>query len=593
MQRILSFLLSILTFLFAFLSCGGGYEATPGEIFSSPFYGESETAERLTALFNGVYALFGGSDTEHTLVYRFGNEATYFDWMAKKLVWTGDEAYLTELKNKMIAYPQTDSGYFWSWETSTYWPTGRGNMHYDGLFNFITAAYEIICWENAADFLFAKDTDTCGNDTALDASAGKTVYEKCALAMEYALQTLGGASGIITITENSVYLADGVRRFDINDRGENVWNNTGLEGSASSNYWDNFCFGHIDAYETMLFYNAVNAMAGMERMLGNTEKAKEYEKLSAKIHTAFDTMFWDEAKGRYIGCIDINGIRHDLGFTFLNVQALAAGLGDRAKADKIFSWINGERIIAGETSTGADITDYTAFINHIAGENAVKESYRFIPRSATVSVESQKTANGYWWESLEGGIRAEKNGNAAYGIHLENGGYIFWTVYYELAAYARFGYTDKLLSRVNDLKNVYDFNGFDSDLGGWAEGLTGEFPENGIVSRVYISDILGFTAANGALHLRPALPDGCEKLGTQRLFYAGNLFTAEITKNKATLSGSEEIKAFELILDGISSASAEFLDQNGSTLAAFHASGRENVNIPVNAAGAYTVIISY
>lgn len=597
MQKILSILLAILTFLFPFLSCGCGYEAIPGEEFTSPFFGEGEGADELTKLFNGVYALFGGSDEKHCLVYRFGSEATYFDWMAKKLVWTGDEAYLAELKALMTAYPQTDNGYLWSWGTSTWWPTGKGDMHYDGLFNFITAAYEIVNWENSTDFLFVKDTDTLGDDKALDASEGRTIYDKCALVMDYALNTLGGKDGLITIEEDSVLLADGVTRFDINDKGEPVWDNTGLENSASSNYWDNFCFGHIDAYETILFFNAVKAMAGIEKSLGNAEKAAEYAALTEKIYDTFDKIFWDDAKGRYIGCIDVNGGRHDLGFTFLNCMALEAGLGDKEKADRIFSWLNGERIVEGDTSTGEDIRDYTAFINHIAGKNTVREAYRFIDRSSTVSVESQQTEAGYWWESLEGGIRAEKGGNAEYGLHLENGGYIFWTVYYELAAYARFGYTDDLVSRVKELKKVYDFNGFSSDLGDWAEGLTGEFPENGIVSRVYISDILGFTAQPGALGVSPALPEGFTKLGTERLYYGGDLFRAEVTPGTIVLMSEEEIIPLDILLckDGVAAAQLRLSDKDGGVLfnETYTAGENGEILIPVGTPGVYSIEISY
>ena len=35
---------------------------------------------------------------------------------------------------------------------------------------------------------------------------GKTVYEKCALAMRYAANELGGKEGLITLTEKSAFL---------------------------------------------------------------------------------------------------------------------------------------------------------------------------------------------------------------------------------------------------------------------------------------------------------------------------------------------------------------------------------------------------
>ena len=116
-------------------------------------------------------------DGTNALVQRFGNEGTYFEWMADKMMWTADEGYKQELKEKIRNYPQTDNGYFWSWGDSTYWPTGDGSMHYDGIFRYIAAVYDIVRWENSLDVLSLCDDNTVGEDTALDASNGKTVYD--------------------------------------------------------------------------------------------------------------------------------------------------------------------------------------------------------------------------------------------------------------------------------------------------------------------------------------------------------------------------------------------------------------------------------
>ena len=36
-------------------------------------------------------------------------------------------------------------------------------------------------------------------------------------------------------------------------------------------------------------------------------------------------MFWNEDRGRFVACIDIDGAAHDYGFTFLNLEAIYYG----------------------------------------------------------------------------------------------------------------------------------------------------------------------------------------------------------------------------------------------------------------------------
>ena len=566
LKKIISWILIHIVALYA--SCiGVPFGHTAGESYTSPFSTSSKDADskEIVRMFNGVCNLFG-TDEDTSLVYRFGNESVYFGWMAKKAMWTSDASFKDELKQKITSYPQTDNGYLWSWSTSTYWPTGIGNMHYDGLFQYINAVCEIISWENSVDFLYCIDEDTYGSDSSVDASKGRSVYDKCAAAMDYSLNLLDGSSGVITITEKSVYLADNETRFDINEKGENIWNNTGRYDSSSSNYWDNFCFGNTDAYETVLFYEAVNSMCTIEKALGHDEKASEYEALSQKIHTAFDKAFWDGNKGRYIGCIDADGNRHDYGFTFLNTYAVAVGLGDKEKAESIFSWINGERVIDGDTKTGRDILDYSDFLNDNLGKNILRIERPFVPRSTTVSIESKSQGESFWWESLENNILAKKGENAEYGKHLENGGYIFWTLYYELLAYCRYDCTDCFLKRLSEISDIYSFNGFDSDINMWAEGLIGEFPENGIVNRIMLSNIMGIDVDCGYLVLSPKVSEKFDTLSVDCFVFGGQSFSASIDTNSVTIVSDNKTESLPMLFNSadVSSVNVRFFD--GDTL---------------------------
>ncbi|MCR5042158.1 MAG: hypothetical protein K6C36_08705 [Clostridia bacterium] len=540
-------ILTTLSILFATLVSehSSAPEFIPGEeLPQTPFSCAAETekdaaaSEDLALAFNAVYHLFGGVDRERLLVSDLGNEPTWYEWNALKTAWCSDEALIRGAKNRIRDFPQTDNGYFWSWGDSPCWHSGNGVLHYDGQFRYVTAVAEFLRWAGETSFLDEVDTNTYGTDLAVDASKGRTVYEKCVLAMRYAADELDGRNGLITITERSAYLADGVTRFDIGSDGNPVWNNTGRAGSSPSNYWDNLCFGNQDAYETALYYNALNSMRDIELMRGDTEAAAEYSALAEKVRTSFDSAFWNCLTGRYIACVDADGKRWDPGLTFLNVEALAYGLGDAEKAKKIFSWLDGTRIVASDSLRGKDIMDYAVFLNRNCGKGTVKGSMPFAPMTNTLSIERLSGLGEPWWCSLNGAINIGFRNNAFYGQHLENGGYIFYPVYYELAARQRYLGADSVMKRAGELADVYRFNGFNAGIG-WADGITGVFPESGIVSRAFVSSLAGVDAAVDGLTIRPDVPSGVKTLGVDEMQYRGVPVTVSVgTEGLVLTAGS-------------------------------------------------------
>lgn len=520
---------------------------TPGEeLEQSPFscVAESEkdsaAADDLALAFNAVFHHFSGVDKERLLVAGLGNEPTWYEWNALKNAWCRDEALIRAEKDRIRDFPQTDNGYFWSWGDSPCWHTGNGALHYDGVFRYVTAVAEFLRWAGDTSLLDETDRTTYGADRAVDASEGRTVYEKCVLAMKYAANELDGKNGIITLTEKSAYLADGVTRFDIGEDGTPVWNNTGRAGSSPSNYWDNLCFGNQDAYETALYYNALNSMRDIELMRGDEAAAAEYEALAAKVKDKYDKVFWSCKTGRYIACVDADGKRWDPGLTFLNTEALAYGLGDEIKAKLIFSWLDGTRIVASDTLRGKQIMDYAVFLNRNFGLGTAKKPMPFAPASNTLSIERVSGLGEPWWCSLNGAINIGVRSNAYYGSHLENGGYIFYTVYYELAARQMYLGADSVNRRAGELADIYRFNGFDTAVG-WAEGVTGVFPESGIVTRAFISSLAGVSATTDGLTVKPDLPSGIKSLGVDELQYRGVPVTVSVGSDGLTLTAESAL----------------------------------------------------
>ncbi len=480
---------------------------------------------------NAMWHMFTMIDDGQDMVIRFGNEPTYFEWMSEKIAFSGNERYIKSLKTKIRCFPQTSTGYMWSWGDRPYWQVDDAySIHYDGTFRYISAVYDILTWENSTNFLNMVDRTTEGDDTLLDASCGRTVLEKTEACMAYILDCLEGSQGHIRITEASTYLTeDGSKRFDVVPTG-NAWDNTGLPGASASNYWDNLPFGNYDAYEHALFYQALNSMAGIYRMLGGeyTEKAEELEALAVTVKEKFDTLYWSENTGRYIGCIDTAGTKVDYGFTFVNFEALKYGLGDAEKAQRIFDWIDGDRGVAGDTRTGNLVLSYAPHMvsNPKRYKIALDRNLRLAAVSNTVAISSQ---NGpAWWHAP---ATIDVNSNASYGNHLENGGYIFYPVFYELMARTRYEGAQSTTERLMMIAEVYESNGLRSDIGGWIEGLNGEFPENGLVATAYLYGLLGVEATHDGLYVDPVFNEVYEFMGVRKITYGGHDYALEVNRD--------------------------------------------------------------
>lgn len=509
---------------------------------SAPFYNDKNDAAAYVC--NAMWHMFGAVDDGQNLVYRFGNEPTYYAWMSEKIMWSGNTGYINDLKGKLQSFPQTENGYMWSWSSFPYWKVDTTYcIHYDGTFRYIAAVYDVISWENSTDFLQVTDTSRAGGEySELDASYGRTVLEKVEAAWNYIYYSLKGEEGLIHLTEESVYLtADGSSRFDyVKATGEYCWNNTGLPKSAASNYWDNLCFGNLDAYESALFYEAAQAMIGIYGMLGGEylDRIPALTALCETVHEKYDATFWSDTTGRYIACVDTEGNRVDYGLTFLNFEALKYGLGDASRAESVFSWIDGTRIVEGDDRTGADILSYYTILRRTEqgrdlkkfDQNAVLAA---VTNTVAINNKENKVTGKVWWHAPAG---IDPFGSAAYGSHCENGGYIFYPVYYELMARVKYQGAQAVTDRYAQIAHVYEFNRLKSDAAvsgsaNWLEGLNGEFPESGLVPTAYFYGLMGITAEADGLHIAPIFNETYETMGVASTTYGGHTYGIEEDRN--------------------------------------------------------------
>lgn len=493
---------------------------------------------------NAMWHMFGSVDDGQNLVYRFGSEPTWYEWMSEKLTWSTDRQYVNELKQKIRSFPQTSTGYMWSWSDTPYWKVDNCySIHYDGTFRYIAAVYDIISWEGNTDFLYERDTDTASGQYAdVDASQKRTVLQKTEACLNYILEYLHGSKGYIQLTEESTYLnASGSKRFDyVKDTGTYCWNNTGKDGSNASNYWDNLCFGNYDGYSNALLYNALESMAGIYSMLGPEyqDDALEMETLAVEVKETFNELYWSGTTGRYIACIDTDGRAVDYGLTFHNFEILKYGLADEAKAKSILDWVDGDRIIPGEDRTGSEIFSYAKIMEKVPGtmsEEIAKWNLRLAAVTNTVAIDktenqSSKTA---WWHAPKG---IDVWSSASYGKHLENGGYIFYPVFYELMARTEYEGAQSTTQRLQEISKVYEYNGLVSDAAAegstnWLEGLNGEFPESGLVPTAYLYGLMGISAEHDGLHISPKFNDVYEYMGVKEMSYAGTTYSIQVNRD--------------------------------------------------------------
>ena len=521
---------------------------------SDTFYNDKNDAVAYVS--NAMWHMFGLVDDGQNLVYKFGNEPTWYEWMSEKLMWNGNEEYVGTLKNKIRTFPQVSTGYMWSWGSYPYWKVDTCySIHYDGTFRYISSVYDIISWEGKTDFLYEKDDNKAGGAYShLDASSGRTVLEKTEACMSYIMNYLYGSEGYIRLTEESTYLnEDGSERFDyVIDTGEYCWNNTGLDGSHASNYWDNLCFGNYDGYSNALFYNSLLSMSGIYRMLGGEyiQKAEELEALSVKVKEKFNDLYWSDETGRYIACIDTDGRIVDFGLTFHNFEIMKYGLSDEAKAKSIFDWVDGDRNIKGETRRGNDIFSYGKLMQSVDSKESIaikKLKLRLAAVSNTVSIDNKENSElGIAWWHGPAGINVW--GSAAYGKHLENGGYIFYPVFYELMARTLYEGAQSTTDRLYDIARVYEYNRLKSDAAAigsthWLEGLNGEYPENGLVPTVYIYSLIGASAEYDGLHIAPSFNDVYEYMGVKTLKYKDICYDIKVNRDASLMLTPENGKA--------------------------------------------------
>ena len=377
-------------------------------------------------------------------------------------------------------------------------------------------------------------------------------------AMLFQLEALDGKNGLIDLS----YL-----------RGHST---SAVTGSIAQNgFWDTLVTGNKNLEANYMFYGALRSLANLERMLADsgervdetakvrnpyvatggqeivyTETADSLDALAEEVKAnvrkpVTEGGFWNEETGRFAWAIrDENskygedGSALDYGYTELNLRMVDLGLATDEQARLIFSWLDGERTVAGDKSTGDDIY-----------------FYEFGPR-----VSTKQNANEY---SLIWGTK-----NIRWAVQCQNGGGLLFISYYDLMARTKALGADNSYQRLKGMQSWYEdvqsYGGtgigfydqyyldkmIDPEIGGdWftlqggtrgngAVGLDAEFYESALVYSAIPHMYFGLNSSRyKTLEIAPNLPTDLKWFALENLMFSKIPYDCYITNDTVVISG--------------------------------------------------------
>jgi len=270
------------------------------------------------------------------------------------------------------------------------------------------------------------------------------------------------------------------------------------------NYWDLLPFGGEDALATIYYYDTLLDLADLEEEIaahpewGIATGADAFDPADLRQHAqavkVYGTKrFWNPSTGRF-GTVDLDGVMHDYGWTFLNNEAVYYDFATPGQARSIRDWISGRRIVEGDTSTGADIYHW-----------------RFGPRATT-----KRNLDYYFW--------AWSNPESIpWGYQVQDGGAVLGFSYHDLMCRLKVDGPDDTWKRLQEVLVWFEetqaeggyraYYGKDPARGTMQGGnvpgglgLDKEFFESILVPQVMLYGFLGFEPTPAGFKVRPRLP---------------------------------------------------------------------------------------
>ena len=363
------------------------------------------------------------------------------------------------------------------------------------------------------------------------------------------------------------------------------------EGLASG-YWDTLALPEINLETNAYFYTCLKQMAEIEKFcedknitvesvsIKNREMGGErvyYNYNSAKLYELIDTVkakfsenvshvkktdgsgrytneggLWNPSTGRFaLGINELTGEIVDHGYVLFNEQAIVAGLGTEEQRLSVMQWINGDRTVTGDLSTGSDIYFYE-FAPRFNTADCLSQ-FNFALAQLHFGSDSVWAKNGY--------------GNGQFSRQVQNGGAVLWASYYDLLARAQVLGSDNAYERMEEIAEWYkkvkatttgtgtsffkdyyaalesgDGRGYyvrqaaNSD-GAGAIGIDSEFLENVILVKAVPEAFFGMkTEGLNKISFTNGLPSSVGHMRLDNLTLGNAVYSVLMTKNETKIS---------------------------------------------------------
>ncbi|MEI7633667.1 MAG: hypothetical protein WCK47_05240 [bacterium] len=396
----------------------------------------------------------------------------WLEWIGRQSCWVGPPR-VDRFRESLGRVKLSRDGYVWAMRYGGGYPHGmrygmsaRARRHYTTNTTFIVASWLYAMW-------------TRDNNTA------RKLMPNLRRAMEFCLgsRDTQWLDGLMVITEP---------------------HHRGTPDSMPSTEYDCLPFGYKCAINNAMLYKALGAMAALEAMYGGQSASENLIRKRTELRESYNNHFWDDAAGRYIGCIDAEGRRWDFGFTSVNLLAMTAGLADKDQAARIYDWIENQPTATGKRD---------AYI------------FRAAPRANTLDIKG-------WW--YLGGDK-EWPGDIGFGLGFQNGGAFLFSSYYDILARLRFLGPDNAFKRYKEILQRYQMPDklcggnplCRGEVDGYQVGVSVVFPEAGLAPNAFLYGFLGISPEPAGLMIRPRLPSRLERAGIHNLHYAGAIFDIE------------------------------------------------------------------
>lgn len=411
----------------------------------------------------------------------------WYEWNSLKINWSGDAADKAAQRNLLLnakidginATGTQAAGYVWPSNGSEWWLCP--SPHFDQMPRFVCAVYNDYLWSRDGAFL-------------------RRMRPRVEAVMDYMADTMHGRGALPVCP--GVY--------------------TGLSNAGpNTTYMDCYREGHCVTWIAEEYDTALRDMAALETALGDRARAAVYAAEAQAFPARFDAQLWNPRTRRYAGWRDQAGALHDYGFTYLNLEALARGLGGASQAGDIFDWLD----------------HGTAWPTVMGGHVGSRDIYQCVvaPRSNTVPMPA---ADWDPW-SVPPSLRRSTMG---YGALVEDGGAMLWVNYYDVIARLRWLDADSAWSKLTGL--LYRVQGdplrFTEDVHHprnvygehYLEVGPADGPENGLAGTSPLYGFLGIQPHSDGLYATPNLPTSLLFLESRRVCYGSAVCTLRVSRGR-------------------------------------------------------------